>query len=708
MSILNRDYFSINSLLPTLLPHTRTVYSTDYNFLVPESTTLSLATNESNKPLGVDPGNILKDILRTFIKEYLADSKDTYNGATFGCMLTTPLIVKNSIGEDTNWILNALDNFNNSSYSLRGILTNGVRAAIYTGTLANISPGILESMKDPLGIFFEEGRPTLGTSVADNKIVALDFVRRVRKNLKATSTNFSDSGTAGRAKQKYWVPPTDINLKVPVVLQDGRWIGVAVKDKCGIEVPTVDNCVDCYGGTTTRFVSCDHATVKNATCMPVWKTNNWCYVSLKSEIDKAFVLEQPHLSVVYPFLNDNVNSTPMQYGFDLTVTSAYTEYIEKRPGHDAGVRHEWNGYCPGDPATPGGQFCVPSNEDAPPVDDQVWYNTYSQCVSGVNIICEGSYPVPDLPPTPQYKEAYLVTLNCSSLSGAPAANQNFRNTEATYDIAWETGDASSLFEAAVSAYSGPRNTIYVDIHDPWLKHFVITKSLTAKYTDLAIDVEAEVRIPRRINRDMLIVPVNKYEYNPGQGQSTLDEYSPVTGVVKRTLQTFLNPIPSIYVEDYAKAVHKEDNLNLCGQADVFANRYGKGYEDTSLETKVYYDGVKPKTTETPLGKVLNTIDLIDANYDLDVAGVKKLTQLDVFSFMDRSQISEYLTRIPESVRSQVISGALNQITLTSPLNTDLDFSYLTAERLTGDTLAPQRLFNTVPELNPNYFPAGSI
>tara|TARA_R110002051_G_scaffold266703_1_gene326503 strand:- start:121 stop:1704 length:1584 start_codon:yes stop_codon:yes gene_type:complete len=525
-------------------------------------------------------------------------------------------------------------------------------------------------MTTPLSIF-PQGRPIKTDNPGENRITALNFIENNHIHLKA-DMNSTPTGMAQRVKQRYWVPPTDINLRVPVHLRDGTEVGVPVKDRCGIEIPTVSACWKCDRIPYERLVQCDHAVVTNSTCMKVWKTfrwvdygdytvstaGEWCPVHLRSDIDTSYVLEQPHLSVVYGLLDDPSRATPAQYGFDMTVSSLYTDRLEEASG--TGLR----------------PFDFNEEED------------------------QGSWNI-----TPLYKEAYLVTLDCATLSATDSVSLDYRSTKATYNLAWETGDASSIFESAVSAYSGPRNTIYVDVNDPWLRHFVKSKNLEVTYTDLDIDKVLKGKYPRRINRDMLIVPVDKYSYNPAFGQSTLAQYKPRHAIVKRTLSTFLNPIPEIYNQYYTKTVPKEDGTGLCNDIDLFAIKFSSAFDSSAYEGSVFYGGSSTAPGYSILGKIINQITSIDANYNLDyLDDWRAMTQVDLLSFFNLNDVTEFFLRLPYDVRADLFEGALNNIKLlTIPLTVTQD-SYLTADRITGTDLSGERGFLTVPEIDAHYYP----
>jgi len=675
MSVLNKDATMFATLCPPWSSDIGAFYKPPYNFFVPDFLSSNLATLTSDKPAGMDLQGVFAPIIRTYMAEYLTsvggNALTIYNGSTFGLFLNSQVAMSHNLSTYFLNLLGELDVFNNSSYDLQRILTAGVKSAVAQGKLNTVLPSLINEMTIPLQIS-PNGRPEKGPSPGENRVTALQFVENNRIPLKACVVCDADTGMAQRVKQRYWVPPTDINLRVPVHLRDGEVVGVPVKDRCGIEVPTVSSCWHCDRIPYPRLVKCDHAVVKNATCMRVWKAfrwvdygdytvstaGEWCYVNLKSNIDSAYVLEQPHLSTVYGLLDDAVLPTPAQYGFDMTVSSLYQDHLEETSGT--------------------GERIIVFDPDT------------------------ASYPWTI---KPLYQEAYLVTLDCATVSATRNISQDFRSTKARYNLVWETGDASSVFESAVSAYSGPRNTIYVDVKDPWLKHFVDSKNVEVTYTDLDIDNIIEGLYPRRINRDMLIIPVDKYAYNPAYGHSTLDQYDPREPIVKRTLSTFLNPIPEIYNKYYTKAIPKEDDRGICGEVDLFAIQFSKGFDTSSYESSVFYEGRTTATDYNILGKIINKIDLIKANYSLDYINEwYAMSQVDLLSFFTLNEVTEFFLRLPFAVRADLFAGVFNNTKILDIPNIATEDSYLTSARLTGTDLSGDRNFITVPDINGNYYP----
>jgi hypothetical protein len=665
-SVVNEERGGETSIFPALLQENTTLQPL-YNFFVPGRGLTQLATNESLLPRNLDPQNLLKSgPLRTVLVQYLSSSIGTgrtiFNGASLGCFINDISLIPDALGHASRQTLIDLDEFNNSSYSLSNLLRSGVRTAARSGKLSQIQPSIMQGMTHPWSVF-PNGKPPRTNNEYQNRVAAYSFIKKNRIVLKALveEDKTSSKGMLQRVKQRYWVPPTDINLNVPVVMQDGVRIGVKIKDRCGLEVPTVESCWDCSRTPTPRLVTCNYATVKNATFMPVRQAERRvlteegevlvtpakdCCVSLKSDIDRSFILEQPHLSVVYGLLDDEEQHTPPQYGFDIAVSSPYVDKVEQ--------------------------------------------------VSG----------------TYDYKEAYLLKMRCDSLTSLPHPSPDYRKTQVNYDVVWKTGDEDSLFESTVSAYSGPRCTVYVDVNDPWLRHLVHDMRALATYTDLDLDRVLQGHYPRRINRDILIVPVDKYEYSPAYGQSNLTTFSESEGV-KRTLTTFINPTASIYSRPYTKTVTKEDGIGLGCKPDNFAIRYGKGYDNFTYEKDVYYNE-QPEISYSTLGKILNKVDDIKKNYDLSYeANVSALTQVDLFSFFNLNEVTDFIVKVPYNIRSEIFQGLINSVALLSvpivdPDGEGVEPTYLSPERQVGVNMNSERNFRTVPNINGDYFPPGVL
>ena len=299
--------------------------------------------------------------------------------------------------------------------------------------------------------------------------------------------------------------------------------------------------------------------------------------------------------------------------------------------------------------------------------------------------------------------AYLVKLDNTTIEDAPTTEDSFRKTTATYNTVWRDGMSTSIFDATVSAYSGPRNTVYIDEEDPWWNSFIASGyKLTANFYDLDIDGLDGKIYPRRINVDMLLVPTNKVKYNPLQAQSTILEYT--DSIVRRSLSVTIAPTKEVFKRSYATPVKKSDGLSYDLRTDYFAYQYQKGFETSALKLEVGDTLDNFTTSKSTLAEALERLDSINSNYNLFIgAGRYALPKMDFYSFYTLPELLNYIYRIPGTIRDKIVIGAYNNIRLIDVLRRDQVKSFLTEERLTGTSLEGERYYNKVPNLDNRYF-----
>lgn len=301
--------------------------------------------------------------------------------------------------------------------------------------------------------------------------------------------------------------------------------------------------------------------------------------------------------------------------------------------------------------------------------------------------------------------AYLVTLDHDSITEVPDDNVNFRTTTCTYSSVWQEDDNPKLFDIAVSAHSGPRNTVYVDVDDPWWMHFQKTKTVIATYTDLDIDGLDGYLYPRRINTDMLIVPVTKVKYNPFQGESTLEKYN-TEGTIRR-LKVTVSPLKEVFSENYASPVKKADGKSWGNYYDTWAFRYSKNFDVEATQLKVMGTTVKQLSKKSMLGEFISQVNTIKDRYNLERGdGTLGLPKADLFSFYTVDQMVKFLYTIPKDIQSNIFGGVYNEVKLFDVKISDTEKSYLTSTRLISGkkSLESSRLYTTVPQLDSRYFP----
>ena len=262
--------------------------------------------------------------------------------------------------------------------------------------------------------------------------------------------------------------------------------------------------------------------------------------------------------------------------------------------------------------------------------------------------------------TQKLSSAYLVTLNLDSITKVATVQPNLRKTTATYSRVWEDGESESVFNASVSSYSGPRNTVYIDSEDPWWDTFIDgSATLSATYTDLDIDGFDQELYPRRINVDMLLVPSSEIEYTPLQGRSTIKEYEN-EGVV-RTLKIAIAPTIKGQRLSYIKPIPKEDGESFSGDTDLYAIQFEKGYSDDDLKSRARGTvDARLYSSKSLFGRVIGTIDSIKDNYNLQIDGsTSGIPHLDVFSFFTAAEVIEFIHSTPTEIRENLFFGYIN-------------------------------------------------
>ena len=111
---------------------------------------------------------------------------------------------------------------------------------------------------------------------------------------------------------------------------------------------------------------------------------------------------------------------------------------------------------------------------------------------------------------------------------------------------------------------------------------------------------------------------------------------------------------------------------------------------------------------------LNKIDEIKGNYDLSYeANVSALTHVDIFSFFNLNEVTDFIVKVPYEIRSTVFDGRFNAVKLlsvpvTTPAGGPVDVSYLSEDRLTGTSMENERNFTTTPQIDGDYFPPGVL
>tara|TARA_R110000782_G_scaffold102791_4_gene190155 strand:+ start:33848 stop:36184 length:2337 start_codon:yes stop_codon:yes gene_type:complete len=307
--------------------------------------------------------------------------------------------------------------------------------------------------------------------------------------------------------------------------------------------------------------------------------------------------------------------------------------------------------------------------------------------------------------TQTIKGSYLLKLDLSSLVKGPSQVATFKKTDVTYSSVWEDGDDVSGFNATVSSYSGPRNTVFINEEDPWWNTFLnSTGEVSATYLDMEVDGFDGFLYPRRVNMDILLVPSSKIEYTPFLGESKIVSYTNQESV--RSLTVMIAPTNDVLGQNYVKKIRKEDETNFNGKPDLNSFQYSKGI-DTSALTLLTLGSTAPTITssKSPLGVILGHIDNIKNNYNLRVnADLSAIPHMDVFSFLSISEIVDFVLRTPSITQSELFFGTFNGLELFPILKFQVEKSYISAARLTGTSLAASRLYDKLPSISNQYYP----
>ena len=306
-------------------------------------------------------------------------------------------------------------------------------------------------------------------------------------------------------------------------------------------------------------------------------------------------------------------------------------------------------------------------------------------------------------------EGMLYTLIPSSISDTTTPNSQFRSTEVTYQLAWESGDSDATFNSAVSSYSGPRTSIYINPDNPFIDVMLTPNADGNSYlkiTFTSLDVPLEGIYPRQIFSDFMIFAADNPLYDPFYGtESTLDQYiegSPV----KRSIRVINNPFLEVQRETYVAPVPTPDQEGVDNKPDIGAFVYNKSFSDGDKIKNLSKTSIDNFTSKKSiLGTVLTTVSSVDTNYDLQNGYKgKQLPQADVFSLLTMPQIINFLREIPQDVVSRVWNGTYNNVKIIEVKLADTEKTYLTSSRLNSDgTSLEDSIIQKVIPQNLSYF-----
>lgn len=300
--------------------------------------------------------------------------------------------------------------------------------------------------------------------------------------------------------------------------------------------------------------------------------------------------------------------------------------------------------------------------------------TYGGGVSSVEVSGEGS-AIPT---------AMLFSSVRESIRDTPSDSRMLRGTLVDYNLAWTSdyGDSTN-FNATVSAYSGPRMSIYIDAQDPIWNIILEGGTLQLKTADFVEPVDGDVFV-RKILTDFCLFPTDVVTYNTFQGTSELTQFQEGLPVI-RTFRIVVNPLQEIKAEaGYVKSKATPDGKSPSGKPDVFSFQYEQDFRKAARQRNYSLDNVSFTTAKSSLGTLLDRIATIDANYNLkDGYKGKRLPQSDLLFNFTANEYAKIIQDVPSAILENVFEGAYNQITLFAVRLSDAEKTYLTSSRLIG-------------------------
>ena len=279
----------------------------------------------------------------------------------------------------------------------------------------------------------------------------------------------------------------------------------------------------------------------------------------------------------------------------------------------------------------------------------------------------------------------------------------FRKTQGKYSLAWKTGDDEALFDATVSAFSGPRMSFYIPEDDP-IWNLILTQDdsdnqyyITALFNDLNITLDGKI-FPRKFLTDFCIFPTNVTKYNPFQGNSNLVTYtSEEDAPIERTIKIILNPFEDVQRDDYVKG--KSNSTGIFGEPNVYGIAFTKAFSNGEKTKFLSKTGVDFTSKKSILGKVLTLISDVDTNYNLEDGCIegKRLPEGDMISFLTLNEYLDFLLKIPSKVRWSIFEGIYNNIKVFPIKLSDTEKTYINSERLIGTSMASQQKQTKTPQ-----------
>tara|TARA_R110002051_G_scaffold71943_8_gene130090 strand:- start:1498 stop:3444 length:1947 start_codon:yes stop_codon:yes gene_type:complete len=289
-----------------------------------------------------------------------------------------------------------------------------------------------------------------------------------------------------------------------------------------------------------------------------------------------------------------------------------------------------------------------------------------------------------------------------SIRNSPAGSPMLRGTLVDYQRAWTSDDATNQgFNATVSAYSGPRASVYINSKDPIWDIILENGTLQILTTDFVEPVDGDIFV-RKIFTDFLIIPTDVVTYDPFQGGSNLTTYVENQPIV-RTFRMLLNPISVVRDGDYVKSTGTPDRTGPSGEEDIFSFQYEKGIDESQVRSLTSLNNTTFTSAKSELGKILNRISDINTNYNLhDGYKGKRLPMNDLLFSLTANQYVKFIQEIPSVIINEVYDGSYNNIKVFPVRLVDAEKTYLTSSRLIGTVLTNKVQETAISESR--YFP----
>jgi len=302
-SILDEQQNSLNYLKPEY-----EIYDEENNILFTSNRNLTSSIKNSPKSSLADPNNILKDDINSVLKEILENQEDEnipYNGLTSGKFFTDPNLIEDSLSLETLKLLGESSTYNVASLNLSSIFLDSLKYASINGVFSDYSKTFFSKIIEEAKGVYPEGLPTISQDVGQN--IVTGYEHAIKNKYSLDPKNYID-GDSQKIIQRYRVLPEDIDLTIPVQLQDGTITGVRFANDDSINVIDVDG-------------NSNPAKHENEFFKIINSTGQEEVISLLSNRDKAYFLHYSDESVVQALASPDQN-TKLEYRIDLIASSS--------------------------------------------------------------------------------------------------------------------------------------------------------------------------------------------------------------------------------------------------------------------------------------------------------------------------------------------------------------------------------------------------